>query len=151
MTLSKKGIIYITITLAIMVFIFIQSALTADISSRESSLIVDILAKYFKANPDLITTIVRKCAHFLEYLCLGASLFLTVREISGKPVLHRPGFSVLIPWIIGTLYAVTDEIHQHFVPGRSCEARDMLIDSCGILTGVIVVFLFIKKRLSKTG
>lgn len=44
----------------------------------------------------------------------------------------------LIPWAFGTLYAVTDEFHQMFVPGRSCEIRDMCIDSCGVATGVLI-------------
>ena len=46
-------------------------------------------------------------------------------------------------WLAGTLYAMTDEIHQSFVPGRSCELRDMGIDSCGVLAGVLVVSLVI--------
>ena len=36
-----------------------------------------------------------------------------------------------IPIILGSLYAVSDELHQLFVPGRSCELMDMLIDSSG--------------------
>lgn len=44
----------------------------------------------------------------------------------------------LISWAFGTLYAVTDEFHQMFVPGRSCEIRDMCIDSCGVATGVLI-------------
>ena len=38
---------------------------------------------------------------------------------------------------IGALYAVSDEIHQIFVPGRSCELRDILIDSAGVLVGIL--------------
>ena len=44
-------------------------------------------------------------------------------------------------WLIGTAYAVTDEFHQSFVPGRSCELRDVVIDSCGVLTGVLAALL----------
>ena len=44
-------------------------------------------------------------------------------------------------WLIGTAYAVTDEFHQSFVPGRSCEFRDIVIDSCGVLTGVLAALL----------
>lgn len=32
---------------------------------------------------------------------------------------------------------MTDEVHQLFVPGRSCQVTDMLIDSCGVLAGVL--------------
>ena len=47
----------------------------------------------------------------------------------------------LAAWLIGTAYAVTDEFHQSFVPGRSCELRDVMIDSCGVLTGVLLATL----------
>ena len=42
----------------------------------------------------------------------------------------------LIPLLIGFLYAVSDEIHQHFVPGRAMQARDVLIDTAGVLLGI---------------
>ena len=42
----------------------------------------------------------------------------------------------LIPLLIGFLYAVRDEIHQQFVPGRAMQARDVLIDTAGVLLGI---------------
>ncbi len=57
--------------------------------------------------------------------------------ISGESV-HFPktaGISLLI----SMLYACTDEFHQHFVPGRSCEVRDALIDTAGALIGILVL------------
>jgi VanZ family protein len=45
---------------------------------------------------------------------------------------------IIAPWLIGTAYAVTDEIHQYVVPGRSCEVRDVVIDSCGVLVGALI-------------
>lgn len=42
----------------------------------------------------------------------------------------------LIPLLIGFLYAVSDEIHQYFVPGRAMQARDVLIDTVGVLLGI---------------
>lgn len=42
----------------------------------------------------------------------------------------------LIPLLIGFLYAVSDEIHQYFVPGRAMQARDVLIDTAGVLLGI---------------
>lgn len=42
----------------------------------------------------------------------------------------------LIPLLIGFLYAVSDEIHQYFVPGRAMQARDVLIDTSGVLLGI---------------
>lgn len=81
----------------------------------------------------LVSFVVRKGAHFLEYLVLGISLFWTVRDL-------RKRASFGIPWAVGALYAVTDEVHQYFVPGRSCELRDVLIDACGVAAGVAIVW-----------
>ena len=49
--------------------------------------------------------------------------------------LHR----IVLPWVIGTIYAVSDEVHQLFVEGRSCEVRDMLLDSAGVAAGVLLM------------
>ncbi|HIU52150.1 MAG TPA: VanZ family protein [Candidatus Merdicola faecigallinarum] len=49
-------------------------------------------------------------------------------------------------FIIGVIYAITDEIHQLFVPGRSGEIRDVLIDGLGIIVGIILIYQFKKKR-----
>lgn len=54
----------------------------------------------------------------------------------------------LLCWCAGTAYAATDEFHQLFVPGRSCQFRDVCIDSAGILTG-IVLFSLIKHQIAK--
>ena len=45
---------------------------------------------------------------------------------------------MLISWLCGTLYAMTDEFHQLFVPGRSGEIRDVCLDSAGVLVGVFI-------------
>lgn len=130
------------ITVFLMVFIFLQSALPADLSQQESNAIVTLLTGLLPVAPETLSFVIRKSAHFMEYLLLGMSLFVTVREY--LPVEERIGAvrsGLLLPWGIGTLYALTDEIHQRFVPGRSCEARDVLIDSCGVAAGVLVMVL----------
>jgi len=50
--------------------------------------------------------------------------------------------------LFGILYAITDEIHQLFVPGRTSSPLDVGIDSLGIVTG-IVIFLIVTKILEK--
>ena len=149
--------IYLSLSIALMVFIFLQSALPADLSSEESSFLVTFLLRFIHADPELLTFIVRKCAHFSEYMALGFCLAMTLRcQIicqyspgcspdqmdlsSGKQnpfLLHFRAAA----WLLGTAYAVTDEIHQHFVPGRSCELRDVCIDSAGVLCGVLITLL----------
>ena len=142
-----------------MAFIFFQSALPADLSSQESGVIVDLIMRFFESilpiGREAIVFAVRKGAHFTEYLILGAVLVQAVKEwnsesklpgvSSGAEAAPDPRMSAagcaLAAWLIGTAYAVTDEFHQSFVPGRSCELRDVMIDSCGVLTGVLLVTL----------
>ena len=140
---SKKKKIYTLITILIMVFIFIQSALPADLSSMESGLISGFLAKLLDQDPEAMSFLIRKCAHFTEYMILGISLFLTMGEYLASAAVFswRVFFSA---WGIGAFYALTDEIHQIFSPGRSCELRDMCIDCAGLLTGILLVSLFRK-------
>ena len=136
------------IVAAIMAFIFFQSALPADLSSRESGRVVDLFVRLFQGilpiDRETMVFIVRKGAHFAEYTILGGFLVPAVEEwmLPDQAQMPDPAWrNRFISWLAGTLYAVTDEIHQSFVPGRSCELRDMGIDSCGVLTGVLIVSL----------
>lgn len=84
---------------------------------------------------------VRKAAHFTIFAVLG---FLT----GGAMASSFPALSLkkrfLLTLSIGALYAVSDEIHQYFVPGRACMIRDMLLDSAGVLTGDAAMNLLIQ-------
>jgi len=69
--------------------------------------------------------VLRKCAHALEFAVLGALLL----RASGRA------------WVavgLGALYAVTDELHQHFVHGRIGSPVDWAIDTAGVLAGVVL-------------
>lgn len=74
---------------------------------------------------------VRKNAHFIAYLVLGVFTVNALRRsgIHG----HR---SLAIALGICILYAVSDEVHQLFIIGRSGEVRDVLIDSAGACVGI---------------
>lgn len=94
----------------------------------------------------LLHTLLRKAAHWSLYFVLGAL---------GAPLslCYPLSFRVRAPLVFGgsLLYALSDELHQYFVPGRSCEFRDVLIDFCGALTGASLVFLiaFLHKKRRK--
>ena len=78
-------------------------------------------------------TILRKGAHMTEYAILGALLLRALgREL--------PALAV------GIAYAITDEIHQHFVSGRHASPIDVLIDGVGVAIGVYAL-----SRLFRTG
>lgn len=65
----------------------------------------------------------RKLAHATEYAVLGALL---------ERALSRP----LPALALGLAYAVSDELHQHFVPGRTGDPRDVAIDALGVFVGI---------------
>ena len=135
-------------------FIFLMSAQPADASSDQSLFFGTGLAYFLLWLPfshevlshlGLPTVVVnlapaldyavRKTAHFSEYAALGFALAAWMRHTT---IFHRHAYWLAVA--VGAFYAVSDEWHQSFVPGRSCELTDMLIDTSGCLTGVLVYF-----------
>ena len=91
---------------------------------------------------EMLTFYVRKFAHFSIYALFSVTMFSYVRRFKLKKI-YIPSIS----FAVCALYAVSDEIHQYFVPGRSCEIRDVIIDSCGILTGLAIIYLIKKIKM----
>ena len=87
---------------------------------------------------EMLSTLVRKNAHFCEFALLGFNLlcYLRLRDPAAPPRACR-----LQAWIIATLYAVTDEVHQMFISERSPQMLDVLIDSAGGLAGALFATL----------
>jgi VanZ family protein len=85
----------------------------------------------FSSIPDLGTglgtwdLVLRKLAHTAEFAVLGA---LLLRALGSE----LPAF------LAGVGYAITDELHQHFVEGRVGAPLDVLIDSAGVAVGILV-------------
>ena len=151
--------VLIILTIAVMVVIFMLSADNADESNAKSDLISGSLIKTVLAffhlegeRADLFidncVLIVRKTAHFTEYAVLGFLICSVFESFFIKRKIAIP-----VSLCSGALYAVSDEIHQSFVPGRSCQISDMLLDSAGVMTGIIMLIVFmaiIKKYRSKS-
>ncbi len=142
---DKLLTVYFIISILLMGFIFVQSSLPADVSMRESSFLVPFVRNLFKIDAESASTIIRKFAHFIEYGFLGASLTLTANRFW---ITEPPKQCGLNAFIIGSIYSITDELHQVFVDGRSCEFRDIMIDMGGVLFGVLIV-CFILYALEK--
>ena len=64
--------------------------------------------------------------HFYAFLFFSA--FLLIALVKGK---NKKFIFIAIAFAI--IYAISDEIHQFFVPGRACALQDVLIDTTGIL------------------
>ncbi len=86
----------------------------------------------FSSIPDLGTglgtwdTILRKGAHMTEYAILGA---LLLRALGSEPA----------AFLGGVAYAISDEIHQHFVRGRHSSPVDVAWDALGVAIGLFTV------------
>lgn len=140
----------LAVVLAIMVMIFCFSAQTGEESGAMSGRITTWLVKLFV--PDFETlpadqqqnlcsavgVVIRKGAHFSEYALLGFFLMLHIRQIQKRAKVRLPW---LWSWVVGTLYAVSDEIHQGFVGGRHPAVMDVMIDSSGVIAGTLLLLL----------
>ena len=150
--MGKKGARILTtgLTLAIMILIFCFSSQPAESSDSTSGILAVKIANFFQpgwqslefhrrqAYYDRINYLVRKVAHFTEFALLGFSLHLCLESWFEK----RFGLG-LAAWTGATLYAALDEFHQIRVDGRSGQLTDVILDSCGVLTGVLLACLAI--------
>jgi VanZ family protein len=133
---NKRKIIYWCLLITWMIFICVMSNEPAKISDSQSIGVLDLFSKMgINVNGifgNLANFVVRKCAHFLEYMIL-ALLVLNVLKLyfNMKQV-------IIITIVFVFLYACSDEIHQLFVPGREGAIRDVIIDTCGGITLVLI-------------
>lgn len=151
MKIKTKKIITIILIIAWMTLVFYFSNQVSDESSKLSGGITRAILNFFNIlesktlqQQSEIETIIRKLAHYSIYALGGILILLHVNlyRINKKQ-------KVIISWLIGTAYAITDEVHQYFIPGRSCEIRDVCIDSLGVITGIIILMLIL--RMIKRG
>lgn len=145
--LQKTKCLLLLLLIAWMTIIFCMSAQPSDESSQLSggmvSKIVAVIYPNFNSLSvsqqlkitDLLSFIVRKTAHFSEYFVLGA----LVCSFANTYKKYKIAIHGILSVVFCLLYAVSDEIHQYFVPGRACRFLDICIDTAG---SVIAVFLF---------
>lgn len=126
-----------------MVLIFMFSYQSAEVSSGTSLSLYDIFIDL--TGLSFIThNAFRKIAHFCEFAALGFS-------VGGSVYFYLNKINFIIPLIVCVVYAISDEIHQIFVPDRACRIFDVFVDSCGSLFGILVfcVIVLIFNKLSK--
>ncbi len=117
------------------------------------------LADLSQAKVEYLHHILRKCAHFTEYLVLGVLTTITYGAfLNGKPQLLKAisqskkhvtysadglvlsaFIEILIAWSLCFLAACTDETIQRFVPGRAGKFSDVMLDCSGALAGILLV------------
>lgn len=136
----------------LMVAIFYFSSKPADASNESSLPIAEsilnvydgISGRTYQEEDRLellsaINHVVRKGAHFCEYAVLAMAVALHLIALK-----HKLKGLFWVSVMITSLYAVSDEIHQTFVPGRSGQISDVLLDTAGAFTGALLFMLAVK-------
>ena len=134
----KRWILYIVLCL-IVFFIWDNSLQNGGSSDGFSLIFAEWLAPIadklgFYGNIWALNRIVRKLAHLTEFTILGGVLYVVLRRyIEYGTVVKTIG--------VGIVIACLDEFIQLFSLGRSSQLSDVLIDTIGIIIGILVVKL----------
>lgn len=145
--MKKARIIFLFLTLACLLFIWINSSLGGEESSGLSGGVIGIINDFIMGlgfDKEFSEHFIRKTAHFTEYA--GLSFLITTDfklfGIKIKDYWDKVMFS-------GLLAAVIDETIQIFPKGRSSSVADVWIDFCGICCAFMVteiLYKFLEKR-----
>ncbi len=149
----KKKVIKGFVVILCMVIIFLFSTDNSVESTKKSNRVIIEVTSFFKLDLskkqqqhviDMFFVPVRKMAHFFIYFVLGIALVSFLREFS-IPIRRL----LLLSIFLAFLYACTDEFHQLFVPGRSGQFIDVILDTFGASVGVFIYYLVFHKKLKE--
>lgn len=134
-----------------MILIFWFSNQSGNVSGKMSDGIIFEVIRFIESlfrislgNEKFIVTfafVIRKVAHFSLYFVLGILWMILLKEYRvslGKQVIYALLFCII--------YACSDEIHQLFIPGRSGNLIDTMIDTTGSLCSILPIYLFKKYK-----
>lgn len=136
MKIKKTILIILILIWMITVFIFSNQASTE--SSSTSGKVIEVIMKIL--NKDILDEKIqelqlpiRKLAHFTIYAIGGLLITLLINQYNILTVQK-----IIYSQLFITIYAITDELHQYFIPGRAASITDVLIDSAG---GLLVILM----------
>ena len=127
-----------------------QSVLPASQSAQESGWFLSLVRPAVTAVQALLaragvvmdaSVLVRKIAHFAEYALLGLLAYLLFSALRRRGRLPRAG-------VVCLAAALIDEAIQRFSAGRGPSLRDVALDFCGALTGILLAALLTVLRPS---
>lgn len=90
----------------------------------------------YPAHPGFLNYI----AHFCEYMVFASLIVIGLH--GGK---LKPWQVFIIALLLASAYAVSDEIHQYFIPGRVSDPMDWLTDTAGAALGALVTMLIVRR------
>lgn len=151
----KKFNIIILILWMIVIFLFSQDPGTSSSNKSDTiaTIIVDVVSKItgndytdsvLSNKIENCVFIVRKSAHFLEYLILGILVINVLKDYKELSIKMW-----LISILFCILYSISDEVHQLFIPGREGRIFDVLIDTSGSIIGITICYLINKFKSRK--
>lgn len=143
MKVSKSGVVIRIIVTVLLIgtvcFIFGNSQEVGAVSSGRSSQVLELYNHYkFQFMPELTNHLIRKLAHFCEYMLLGFVGMIWLDLFTKHYIKH-----ISWPILFCMLVAMSDETLQKFVSGRSSQVTDVWIDTFGSVTGVGIGLLII--------
>ena len=123
-------------------FIFYLSHQPAYVSAKKSFQVSQQILELVEQDPPIqkirrFDSFLRNSAHFSVFFVLSLSLF----PLSRLYGLHR---NYSFTFLFSALYALSDEIHQIFVPGRAFELSDLFLDISGVLLALFLWWLSIQ-------
>ncbi len=119
------------------------------VAVRRAFLLVMLGGIFYLSHQPSLKVIPPLFPHQDKVLHAGLYFLLSVSMIVNRD-LCRGFHPVPVMFISGLIYAVSDEIHQSFVPGRDCSAGDLLADIMGLAVG-LSVYLWYRKVYMKIG
>lgn len=125
--------------LAWMGLIFFFSSRTGDQVGAWINALVRPILPTMSVDAGLVRFSVQKMGHFLEYAALGILAFRATQPL-------WPRLANGLAFAMSAVYAMSDEWHQSFVPGRGPSWRDVGIDSLGVLFGLLLLQCFLQFR-----
>lgn len=142
--MNKKKLIKWIMLIIWMLVIFLFSS--QPHSGETTKSIIKQIMPNIKTNSllDMINFIVRKSAHITEYFILTLLTISLLKEYTKKQ-----NVILVSSLIFCFIYALTDEFHQSFIPGRSSLFRDVLIDTSGSVLSLVSYYLYQKKFTTK--
>lgn len=132
-----KRIIFTISSIIIIGFIFLQSFKPGAVSSSDSGRVLAFLNKIASCigfdNP-FTHEFVRTCAHFTEFFVLGMSLLFMYRTYFKKLLVND-----VVSTVSASVIALCDECIQLFTEGRAFQVADLLIDTAGAFSSVVII------------
>lgn len=155
MNVNKKNIKYVKCIIAIIccIIIFSFSAVPATASTKQSKGLTYNVIKLLNGNKltekelvkltKRVNPVIRKIAHFSIYMILAIFTYMFIEElnIKSKSEKERLRKNIIYTCIFCIIYAIFDEIHQIYVPGRTGKVIDVIIDTLGACTGITIILI----------